>query len=84
MTPNDFRAELKKLKGGYLFCGEEDYLKKHYLKKIRSEMGVDGDAFNHIVINSESYSPRTLFASIEALPMMADKKLIEINSLYLS
>ncbi len=84
MTPNEFRTELKKLKGGYLFCGEEDYLKRHYLSALRSASVDEGDAFNHIILTGDTYSPERLFAAIEALPMMAERKLIEINSLYIS
>lgn len=81
MTPNEFRAELKKLSGGYLFCGEENYLKRHYLDALRKASVDVSDVFNHISINSESYTPERLFSAIEALPMMAEKKLIEISSL---
>ena len=84
MTPNEFRTELKKLRGGYLFCGEEDYLKRHYLSTLRKTVLDEGDVFNHIVLGGENYSPERLFAAIESLPMMAEKKLIEVNSLYIS
>ncbi len=84
MTPNEFRLELKRPKGGYLFCGEEDYLKRHYLQSLRGAVVDEGDVFNHIVITGDNYSPERLFAAIEPLPMMAEKKLIELNSLYVS
>ncbi len=84
MTPSEFRTELKDPSGGYLFCGDEDYLKRHYLQSLRKTVVEEGDVFNHIVINSESYSPERLFSVMEALPMMAEKKLIELNSLYIS
>lgn len=84
MTPNEFRSELKKLSLGYLFYGEEGYLKRHYLDSVRKATVEEGDAFNHILINSENYSPSRLFASIEALPMMAEKKLIEVSSIMFS
>ena len=84
MTPTEFKAELKHLGGGYLFYGEEDYLKRYYLNALRKQTVAEGDVFNHIVINSESYTPERLSAAIEALPVMAETKLIEVNSLYLS
>ena len=84
MTPSEFKSELKTLSGGYLFYGEEDYLKRHYLLSARKETVCDGDVFNHIIINSEHYTPEYLSSVIEALPVMADKKLIEINSLHYS
>lgn len=84
MTPSEFKAELKKLQGGYLFYGDEDYLKRHYLLSARKETVCEGDVFNHIIINSENYTPEYLSSVIEALPVMADKKLIEVNSQYYS
>ncbi len=80
MTPNEFRNELKKPSGCYLFCGEEDYLKRHYLSALRKAVIEEGDVFNHIVLNSDNYSPERLFGAVEALPMMSDKKLIELTS----
>ena len=84
MTPTEFRSELRKLSGGYLFCGEEAYLKRHYLNSVRSELVEAGDVFNHIRLNEESYTLERLVAAIEALPMMAEKKLIEVSGLSLS
>lgn len=84
MTPTEFKSELKHPSGGYLFYGEEDYLKRYYLNALRRQTVTEGDVFNHIVINSESYSPERFAAAVEALPVMAETKLIELNSLYLS
>ena len=39
MTENEFKQELKNLHGGYLFFGDEDYLKYSSMKKERSEIG---------------------------------------------
>ncbi len=79
MTANEFRQELKRLKGGYLFCGEEDYLKRRYLESARAALVAEGDVFNHIRLNADTYSPDRLMAAIEALPVMADMKFIEIS-----
>ena len=45
MTTQDFRDKLKMgLSGGYLFFGDEEYLKFHYLKDVRkSVLGEDED-----------------------------------------
>ncbi len=83
MTANEFRQELKKLKGGYLFCGEEDYLKRHYLQAVRSALVPEDDIFNHIRLNADTYSPESLMAAIEALPVMAEGKLIEVSGVSL-
>ena len=80
MTESEFKEELKNLHGGYLFFGGEDYLKYTYSKEVKKNV-LDGtfDEFNHIVIYAEEYSPSVLSNAIFALPMMADKKLVEIR-----
>ena len=80
MTETEFRDELKNLCGGYLFFGGEDYLKYTYSKEVRKNV-LDGtfDEFNHIVIYAEEYTPSALSSAIYTLPMMAEKKLVEIR-----
>lgn len=80
MTESEFKAELKNLHGGYLFFGGEDYLKYTYSKEVKKAV-LDGsfDDFNHIVIYAEEYSPSALSNAIFTLPMMADKKLVEVR-----
>ncbi|MBR2296606.1 MAG: DNA polymerase III subunit delta [Clostridia bacterium] len=82
MTEAEFRAELSQLKGGYLFYGDEDYLKFSYSKEVCKRV-LDGsfDEFNHIVIYGEDYSPASLSQAIASLPMMAEQKLVELRSL---
>ena len=44
MTSSDFAKELKKgLCGGYLFCGEEAYLRNYYLSEIKRSVYSDGE-----------------------------------------
>ena len=80
MTENEFRQELKKLDGGYLFYGNEDYLKYSYSKEIK-KLVLDGtfDEFNHIVLYGEDFSPSSLMDAIATMPMMSDKKLVEVR-----
>lgn len=80
MTETEFREELKNLNGGYLFFGGEDYLKYTYSKEVQKNV-LDGtfDDFNHIVIYAEEYSPSALSSAIFTLPMMAERKLVEIR-----
>ncbi len=81
MTAAEFKQELKKLSGGYLFCGEEAYLKRHYLSAARNETVAVGDVFNHVLIEGDSYTSNALMSAIETLPMMAEKKLIELSGI---
>ena len=82
MTEADFRQELKSLHGGYLFYGDEDYLKYSYSKEVKKRV-LDGafDDFNHIIIYGEDYSASELFNAISSLPMMSERKLVEVRGL---
>ncbi len=80
MTEAEFKAEIKSLAGGYLFYGGEDYLKYNYSKEVARRI-LDGsfDEFNHIILYGEEFSPQALSQAISALPMMAEKKLVEVR-----
>ena len=80
MTETEFKQELKCLKGGYLFFGGEDYLKYTYSREVQKNV-LDGmfDDFNHIVIYAEEYSPSNLSNAIFSLPMMSERKLVEVR-----
>ena len=80
MTESEFRQELKNLHGGYFFYGDEDYLKFSYSKEVEKAV-LDGsfDEFNHIVIYGDEYSAAALSDAISSLPLMAEKKLVEVR-----
>ena len=80
MTEAEFSKALKSLSGGYVFYGDEDYLKFSYLKEVRKNV-LDGmfDEFNHIIIYGEDYTPAALMNAISTLPMMSEKKLVELR-----
>ena len=82
MTEAEFKTELKNPNGGYLLFGGEDYLKYNYSKEIAKRV-LDGtfDEFNHIIIYGEEFTPAELSQAIYALPMMAEKKLVEVRAL---
>lgn len=81
MELNDFKARLKSgsLGGCYLFAGEEDYLKKHYLGALRSAAVTDEGLapFNHLVFDGGTVDFAALTDGIKAPPFMSDYKLIE-------
>ena len=80
MTEAEFKAELKELRGGYLFFGGEDYLKYVYSKEVAKKI-LDGtfDEFNHIILYAEDFSAVSLSQAISLFPMMAEKKLVEVR-----
>ena len=82
MTEAEFKVELKNPHGGYLLFGGEDYLKYNYSREIAKRvLGGTFDEFNHIILYGEEFSPTELSQAIFALPMMADKKLVEVRAL---
>jgi len=82
-----FRKQIKKgLSGGYLFFGEEDYLKSFSLRAAREAICPDETfaVFNEIKMDSLTYSPSALTDALMPPPMMADQKLITVSGLAVS
>lgn len=81
MNIADFKARLKAGKPGgwYIFCGEEDYLKKFYLGELTREVIGDGalDVFNRISFDTPEIDLGALMEFIETPPMFQEYKLIE-------
>lgn len=81
MTVEELKQQIKQgsLSGVYLFCGEEAFLRRHYLGEVRAAVLTDPtfDAFNRIVMEGEEIDFARLEEAISAPPMMAEKKLVE-------
>jgi DNA polymerase III delta subunit len=86
MNEKDFKTLISQGEGGgFLLCGDEPYLKRNCLEKLRASVCDEVFAvFNHIKITAENYSPESLRDAIAAPPMMGDKKLIELEELDLN
>ena len=87
----EFRKRFSPSKGGgYLFFGDEDYLKHHALKTVREAVCPDPGlaVFNELRLDlsASSLSPDELYSRIEsalsAAPMMAESKLVVIDGLF--
>lgn len=82
MTATEFVAELKKgLSGGYFFFGSEEYLIKFYTGRVRHAILGEDDTlsvFNHYVLKWGEDSAEELESALAAVPMMADKTLVEL------
>jgi len=81
-----FRKQLKKgADGGYLFFGEEDYLKSFALKTARETICPDPTfaLFNDVRLDALDYSPSALLDALMPPPMMSDKKLVTVTGLSL-
>lgn len=81
MTVTELKNKIKSndLGGAYIFCGEEDYLKKYYLREIANISCQDEafSLFNHVVFDGTDVNIAEIAESIKSPPMMADYKLIE-------
>lgn len=79
-----FRKQLKKgLEGGYLFFGEEDYLKSFALSAAREALCPDPTfaLFNDVRIDALDYSAAALLDALMPPPMMAEKKIVTVSGL---
>ena len=82
-----FRKQLKNgLSGGYLFFGEEDFLKSFSLRAARQEICADETfaVFNDVSIAPIDYTPQGLLSALMPPPMMSDKKIITLSGLAIS
>ena len=81
----DFRKELKAaVTGGYLFFGEEDYMKSASLRMARQSVA-DADpamaAFNDIHMDGLDFTPSALLDAMAVPPMGADRKIITVTGM---
>lgn len=63
----------------YLLCGEETYLRDHYLGQMANKLIPAGLAdFNLHKIQGKDCSPKLLVQEIDALPMMSQRTMIQV------
>lgn len=82
-----FRKQLKKgLCGGYLFFGEEDYMKSFCLRMARETVCTEETfaVFNDVRISALDYSASSLLNALMPPPMMSEKKIVTVDGLAIS
>jgi DNA polymerase III delta subunit len=82
-----FRKQLKTgLNGGYLFFGEEDYLKNFSLRAAREAICADETfaVFNDVQLAPIDYTPSALLSALMPPPMMSEQKIVTVNGLAIS
>ncbi len=87
ITESDFRKSIVKSPArGYLFFGDEDYLKSFALKTAREAICPDPSLapFNNIRLEGLDLTPDTLLGAMTTLPMMSERKLVEVSGMNLS
>ena len=81
-----FRKLIKSgLSGGYLFFGEEDYMKAFSVRSAREAVCEDKtfEIFNDVKIDALDYSAPKLLDALMPFPMMAERKIVTVNGLCL-
>lgn len=64
----------------YVFCGEEAYLREHYLRMLTGKLtGGPAGTFNEHRFTSENLTPEALAEAVEAMPMMADWTFVRVD-----
>jgi DNA polymerase-3 subunit delta len=64
----------------YVFCGEETYLRDHYLQQMKKKLiAGPAEAFNFHRFEGRGLSANTLSDALEALPMMAEHTLTIVD-----
>ena len=86
ITEAAFRKRIEKnATGGYMFFGDEDYLKLHTLKLVREKVCPDPSlaVFNDMSVDFSAMgtTPSSVFSAISASPMMADEKLVTVSGI---
>lgn len=83
----DFRREIKSSPAtGYLFFGEEDYLKNLAVSYARETLLGDPSfaCFNEIILDALDFHPEKLRTALMSFPMMSDRKVILLRGLDLN
>lgn len=66
----------------YFFHGEEVFLLRHYLGQIKKLLIDDlTESFNYTRLNSENFSLQAFADAVEALPMMADYTMVQVEDI---
>ena len=86
ITEAAFRSRLASSpRGGFLFFGDEDYLKHHALKNARATVCPDPSlaVFNDMSVDCSvsGFSPDAIASAIAAAPMMTDTKIVTVSGL---
>ena len=80
MTLTELKNKLKTsdISGAYIFCGEEDYLKKYYLSEFVKISCPDDtfSLFNKVIFDSAEISIADIAEAIKSPPMMSDNKIV--------
>ena len=81
MNANDIKNKIKSgaLSGFYIMAGEEDYLKRHFARELRSAALTDEvfASFNHTVFDGDELDLSAMREALMSPPMMGEYKVVE-------
>ncbi len=64
----------------YIFHGEEVFLLHHYFEQLKKQLLDElTESFNFHKLNNENFDIQTFADSIEAMPMMAERTLVQVD-----
>ena len=63
----------------YLFCGEEEYLKKDFKIRLKRSIVPEGDNMNLTVFSEKDCTPDAIISMADTMPFFADRRLILIE-----
>ena len=81
MTDSEFKRLLaapEKLRGGYLFFGEEDFVKARYADELMKAV-VGDDSFSAITIEGTDTSPSEVAAALGSVSMFGTRRFVRID-----
>ena len=66
----------------YVFHGEETFLLNHYLGQMKKQL-LDPltESFNYNRLNNETFDMRSFIDAVEAMPMMAEATLVQVDEI---
>ena len=77
----DLKKDLEEgtTKNLYVFCGEETYLRDHYLGELKKAMLTGGlDDFNFHLLTGKDLSILRIREAVDAMPMMSEHTFVEV------
>ena len=70
----------KSLERLYIFHGEETFLLNHYLNQVKKILLDElTESFNFTRLNNENFDMRSFLDAVEAMPMMAEATLVQVD-----
>ena len=66
----------------YFFHGEETFLLNHYLGQMKKQLLDElTESFNYNRLNNETFDMRSFIDAVEAMPMMAEATLVQVDEI---